>query len=372
MLLFGKMNENEVAKNGSSNGENDDSSLPYLPEMEYDMWEGQFEFVGPANDQTIEPQGLLKPPPFLPSHTNGAKKTAAHVWCEGITDQFQLLQQQVGVLQDSATHNDERYTRAKADNAALQARIVMLEEQLRDVEMRYEQRLQDEQKRSKELVARIDREKQLQLENASIRLQAAETEAKNLREEVNRQRVKLEKLEAERNDLFDQVQDLKMEIMSTKDNETSFKEQEKKHEQEQESRNHLIEELSREVERLRAEARTPALPTTSPETLRLEELHEEMASLRERNNQLQEQNEELQANLLSAGVEQGRLLTAGETSLAAELEAMTHDQIQQALKEQQDVNAQLKAYIDGILLNIVENYPQLLEVKQQKNKSTKT
>ncbi|KAK5642507.1 hypothetical protein RI129_008674 [Pyrocoelia pectoralis] len=282
-----------------------------------------------------------------------------------LNNKFQLLQQQVGYLQDSANHNDERYTRAKADNAALQARVIMLEEQLRDAEMRYEDRLQDEQRRSKELMLRVEREKQLQLENANIRLQSAEAESASMKQEVTRQRIRLEKLEADRQEYCDQIQDLKHELEICKENESLFKEQEKRLIQDEEAHTHLIKDLSHEVERLRSEARTPALPTTSPETLRLEELHEEMAVLRDKNNQLREANEELQANLLTAGVEQGRLLTAGETSLAAELEAMTHDQIQQALKEQQDVNIQLRAYIDGILLNIVENYPQLLEVKRK-------
>lgn len=230
-------------------------------------------------------------------------------------------------MQDSANQNDERYTRAKSDNAALQARVIMLEEQLRDTEIRYDERLQDEQRRSREMLNRVEREKQLHLENASIRLHAAESESSTLKEEVSRQRVRIEKLEIERKELTDQIQELTNEMISSKEHVTSFKEKEKRLSQDHEAQVQLIDDLSKEIERLRSEARTPALPTTSPETMRLEELHEEMAVLRSKNTQLQEANDELQASLLHAGLEQGRMLTAGENSLAAELEAMTHDEV---------------------------------------------
>jgi Rab11 family-interacting protein 3/4 len=89
----------------------------------------------------------------------------------------------------------------------------------------------------------------------------------------------------------------------------------------------LMIELGNECERLRTE-RGPALPTTSSETLRLEELHQEMEELRHTNKILEETNEELQALMLNRGIEEGRhLLNGTSNSLAQELEAMSQNQV---------------------------------------------
>ncbi|EDX10427.1 GD14486 [Drosophila simulans] len=96
----------------------------------------------------------------------------------------------------------------------------------------------------------------------------------------------------------------------------------------------------------------------------------------QKNPTLEEQNEELQATMLTNqatmltnGVEQGRHLLNGTlNSLAQELEEMSQAQLQQAFQEKEDENVRLKHYIDTILLNIVENYPQLLEVKPMERK----
>ena len=45
----------------------------------------------------------------------------------------------------------------------------MLEESLRDVEMRAQQQLGDEQRRNKEIMVRVEREKQLEIENCHIK-----------------------------------------------------------------------------------------------------------------------------------------------------------------------------------------------------------
>lgn len=45
----------------------------------------------------------------------------------------------------------------------------MLEENIRELELRSDERLEEEQKRNKELLARLEREKHLEIENHTLR-----------------------------------------------------------------------------------------------------------------------------------------------------------------------------------------------------------
>ncbi|CAH0398841.1 unnamed protein product [Chilo suppressalis] len=69
-------------------------------ELEYDMWDGQFDFVGPQDPPILRPritsdtsltEELFSGSPVTPhlsNGLNGGKKTAAHQWCDNLTDQL--------------------------------------------------------------------------------------------------------------------------------------------------------------------------------------------------------------------------------------------------------------------------------------------
>nr|CAD7194394.1 unnamed protein product [Timema douglasi] len=393
-------------------------------ELDLDLWEGQFEFVGSGWGEE-EGQGETPPPyhtPHLAHQLNGVKKSPAHVWCEDLTEQWvthsirpdwttptfdshlphsrhdlrackksawdllingkvQMLQQQVSCLADNQTNTDDRYTRAKQDSAALQARVHMLEEQLREAELRAEERLEEEQRRNRELMVRVEREKQLQIENCNIRLQTLELEGASMRDETSRLRSQVERLRYEKAMVEEKLEEAEIKIASFQVENKELRELERRI-REDTSRDRkadvqLVEEMSRELEQLKAE-RGAGTSDDLNLTSRIRELQSQIDSLRHQNKSLQEANEELQAQMLTRSVEEGRNLLTGVNashSLAAEFEAMSQSELRDAqdevalekmrtaLKEQQEVNSQLRCYIDGILLNIVDNYPQLLEVK---------
>lgn len=72
-------------------------------ELEYDMWDGQFDFVGPqgpppelrgriTSDASLTEDLFTGTPltPHLTNGLNGGKKTAAHQWCDNLSDQVSI------------------------------------------------------------------------------------------------------------------------------------------------------------------------------------------------------------------------------------------------------------------------------------------
>ncbi|XP_053606695.1 rab11 family-interacting protein 4 isoform X6 [Plodia interpunctella] len=285
---------------------------------------------------------------------------------QGLNYKVLLLQQQVTSLADTQSTADERYARAKADNAVLQARLHMLDEQIREIECRCEERIADEQKRCRDAIARVERERDTQQTALNDRLAAAEAEASDLKQEVGRLRGVAETLRANADIAARAHREAQEQIGELVAQLTAAREAERKEREAAAATAELLASTKLELQRLREAPPPPPDP-------RLDELRRELTLLRTQNKSLSEAQEELQAQILTRGVEEGRSLLdgvsgplVGTNSLAHELSQMSDDELQKALKEQQDVNVQLRNYIDGILLAIVENYPQLLEVKYQK------
>ncbi|KAL4092392.1 hypothetical protein QTP88_026896 [Uroleucon formosanum] len=320
-------------------------------ELEFDMWDGQFEFVGNAYDAGPTEVDVLKLPKISRnSHVFGVQKV-------------QVLQKQMNSLTDNQHLTDERYARTKEENAALQARVHMLEEQLRDTELRCEERLASEERRHRELVTRVDREKQLHIDNCAIRLQSIESANENLRLEAEKCKSALETMRIEKISLEQRVSDLNVGAQSFKDEIRLLEAELRKLKQRERDNEEIIKGLTKELEisRLEKEAMIAELNSPSPYVT---ELTAQLDSLKHQNRSLKDSYDELQASSIAKGIERGRLLLTESPSLASELDGLTHDDMKTALKDQQEVNDQLRAYIDNILLNIVENHPELLEVKQ--------
>nr|CAD7590995.1 unnamed protein product [Timema genevievae] len=256
-----------------------------------------------------------------------------------LNHKVQMLQQQVSCLADNQTNTDDRYTRAKQDSAALQARVHMLEEQLREAELRAEERLEEEQRRNRELMVRVEREKQLQIENCNIRLQTLELEGASMRDETSRLRSQVERLRYEKAMVEEKLGEAEIKIASFQVENKELRELERRI-REDTSRDRkadvqLVEEMSRELEQLKAERGAGTCDDLNL-TSRVQELQSQIDSLRHQNKSLQEANEELQAQMLTRSVEEGRNLLTGVNashSLAAEFEAMSQSELRDAQDE---------------------------------------
>lgn len=284
-----------------------------------------------------------------------------------LSNKVQELQDQVGMLSKSQSATDERYARVKQDNGALTARIHVLEEHIRELELRGEERLLEEQRRNKELVQRLEREKQLELENYSIRLQGVERDKKLLMEEISTMSAQLERSREEKKALEEQLADTQTMLQQEQEQHKDLLENRARELEEwgseRETSMSLVQEMSKEVEQLRQQKadmssqisgvkRNDEDDILSDFSTRIAEMETEIRGLRDQNKRLKEQNEDLQAQMLSKGLEEGKTLLmaeVGNNSLAAEFEAMSEHEMRKALQDQKDVNLHLRSFYFGML-----------------------
>jgi Rab11 family-interacting protein 3/4 len=213
--------------------------------------------------------------------------------------------------------------------------------------------------------------KSLEYEQFMIRADGLQQEVKDARDEGRKYQALAERRQLEKVELEALVRDKQEEIDRLDDELFKLKELAKRHRDEEIANSRVIDVLNQELDELRRREfgsciKRNSINLTSEQNSKLVvELEHELKKAKYTIRELKEQSEELRAELLTTRLEEGRsLLKEGQaTSLADEMGSLTEDQLRTALKEQQDVNAKLRSYIDGILLNILEKSPNLLEVK---------
>jgi len=361
--------------------------------MELDLWEGQFNLSSPTLEQfttSLSTEDLQK----LGLEEETDSSTCWRKDSSVTMGTVQELQDQVGILTEAHATDEQRYTLIKQNNSNLTSRIYLLEEQLREVEERSEERLKEEKRKNKELVQRIERDNQIAHDNLSARMQKIEEENRELREKTGNLQSLLSDAVKERLVVEDQLAEVQL-LVATEEKENKIlkddlEEKVKSWEEERETNNNIIHELSLEIGRLKG-SKLDSSETDSGCHLqdvdeifsdlptRIAEMETEMRVLREHNTCLMEKNQELEGEMLSKGLEEGKelLLTQANTkTLAAELEEMSENEnresveaeikkLKKCLSEQEDVNLHLQNYIDSVLLNIMERYPELLEIRRK-------
>jgi chromosome segregation ATPase len=268
---------------------------------------------------------------------------------QDLNHKLEMLQRQVTNLADTQMNSDDKHSRAKTDFAVLQTKYHVLEEQLRETELRYEERIADDQKRNRELLSRFERDYELKNENSQMRIRTLESEQNSLREEIHRLKYQCEKHQMENKLMEEKLETANYNLSIAQENLSEARAYEKRFMVEKNQSEQLIMELHKEIERIRNETQAVMAQAVrrsnfhnisssslslesnaSSEPFKIDELQGELEELRQKNKQLQESNEELQAMLLNKNIEEGRNLLNGGlslTNLADELKEMGQNQV---------------------------------------------
>ncbi|KAM4524600.1 rab11 family-interacting protein 3 isoform 2-T2 [Odontesthes bonariensis] len=295
-----------------------------------------------------------------------------------ITDKVLLLERRVAELEKESEASGEQHARLRQENLQLVHRANALDEQLKEQELYADEQLQQDTRRHKEALTKLEREKELELETLQARLQQLDEENSELRSCVPCLRANIERLEEEKRKLEDEAESLadrlKDETESRRKMADKLSHERHQNQKEKECTQELIEDLRKQLEhlqlyKLEAEAkrgRTPGAGLQEYQTRTREaELEQEIKRLKQDNRTLKEQNDELNGQIINLSIQGAKNLMSASfsDSLAAEINSVSRVELMEAVHKQEEINYRLQDYIDKIIVAIMECNPSILEVK---------
>ncbi|XP_063749439.1 rab11 family-interacting protein 3 isoform X2 [Eleginops maclovinus] len=295
-----------------------------------------------------------------------------------ITDKVLLLERRVAELEKESEASGEQHTRLRQENLHLVHRANALEEQLKEQEVYADEQVQQETRRHKEAIIKLERERGLELENLQARLQQLDEENSELRSCVPCLRANIERLEEEKRKLQDESEALSDRLQEETESRRKMADKlsHERHQSQKEKENtqELIEDLRKQLEhlqlyKLEAEAKrgyTPGAGLQEYQTRTREaELEQEIKRLKQDNRSLKEQNDELNGQIINLSIQGAKNLMSASfsDSLAAEINNVSRVELMEAVHKQEDINYRLQDYIDKIIVAIMECNPSILEVK---------
>ncbi|XP_051970883.1 rab11 family-interacting protein 3-like isoform X2 [Xyrauchen texanus] len=295
-----------------------------------------------------------------------------------ITDKVLLLEKRVCELENDSLESEEQHARLRQENLTLVHRANALEEQLKEQELHAEENLLIHTRKHRDALTKLQRDRDVEIENLQARLQQLDEENSELRSCVPCLRANIERLEEEKRKLQDEVEDVTDRL--NEETESRWKMSDKlSHEhhtnqKEKECTQGLIEDLRKQLEhlqlfKLETEARRGRSASSGLQEynthMRENELEQEIRRLKQDNRSLKEQNDELNGQIINLSIQGAKSLFTESLSesLAAEINNVSRAELMEAVHKQEEINFRLQDYIDRIIVAIMESNPSILEVK---------
>ncbi|XP_050953654.1 rab11 family-interacting protein 3 isoform X5 [Labeo rohita] len=295
-----------------------------------------------------------------------------------ITDKVLLLEKRVCELEKDSLESEEQHARLRQENLTLVHRANALEEQLKEQELHAEENLLAHTRKHRDALNKLQRERDLEIENLQARLHQLDEENSELRSCVPCLRANIERLEEEKRKLQDEVDDvsdrLNEEIESRRKMSDKLSHERHTNQKEKECTQGLIEDLRKQLEhlqlfKLETEARRGRSASSGLQEynthMRENELEQEIRRLKQDNRSLKEQNDELNGQIINLSIQGAKSLFTESLSesLAAEINNVSRAELMEAIHKQEEINFRLQDYIDRIIVAIMESNPSILEVK---------